>query len=124
MCKCTPTIRAPFCGKPGCTIQDAIAFAFPTGYATDAASDDFAGYPVSIAEIASDKANDGAKWTPRDALICVLRMIDEGAKVDALVVCWRQQHDGAKQTAHFRQATPDPFVTFGLLSHTSFKLQD
>lgn len=41
-------------------------------------SDNFADAPQSIAEIRSTKAHNGRLWTPRDALIAVLRDIDAG----------------------------------------------
>lgn len=43
--------------------------------------DDFKDAPVSIAEHRAQKAADGSIWTPRDALIELLRDIDSG-KID------------------------------------------
>lgn len=39
---------------------------------------DFKDHPPSIAEIKSDKSQNGSDWTPRDALIALLRDIDSG----------------------------------------------
>jgi hypothetical protein len=40
---------------------------------------DYSSHPPSIAEIRSDKTGKGSDWTPRDALIALLRDIDSGA---------------------------------------------
>ena len=37
--------------------------------------EDFKGHPQSIAEIKADREGDGSLWTPRDALIALLREI-------------------------------------------------
>lgn len=42
---------------------------------------DFKDHPPSITEIRSDKTGRGADWTPRDALIRLLRDIDSGEVV-------------------------------------------
>ena len=84
----------------------------------------FADNPRTIGEIRSDKTEDCADWKPRDALIDVLRRIDSGLDVESLIVCWRQNNSDGKQTGHFRTATPDSFVSMGLLSHTMYKLQE
>ena len=41
-------------------------------------NENFADYPQTIGEIASDKEFDSRKWTLRDALIAVLRDVDSG----------------------------------------------
>jgi hypothetical protein len=38
----------------------------------------FAGYPISLNEAKASKAKNGGLWTPRDALISMLRDIDSG----------------------------------------------
>lgn len=86
-------------------------------------TDDFSKTPVSLAELRSERAEDGALWKPRDALIALLRRIDSGEDVDALVVCWRTKHEGGRYTGHFYQAMQDPYVTMGLLGMTAFKMQ-
>lgn len=40
--------------------------------------ENFADYPKSLAEIRSDRSQNSADWTPRDALIDLLRDIDSG----------------------------------------------
>jgi hypothetical protein len=88
--------------------------------------DNFAGYPKTIGEIRSDRSNSGADWKPRDALIDVLREIDEGRiSPEAIVICMREPDKERANEAHtkYRVASPDPHVTFGLLSATLFKVQ-
>lgn len=86
--------------------------------------ENYASYPKTIGELRSDRTEDCGDWTPREALIDVLRQIDSGAKVESLIVCWRQNNENGKQTGHFRTATPDVFVSLGLLSSTICKMQD
>jgi len=50
--------------------------------------EDFKGHPQSIAEIKADREGDGSLWTPRDALISLLREIDEGRNVSHMVICF------------------------------------
>ncbi len=39
---------------------------------------DYSSHPPTINEIRSDKTQNGSDWTPRDALIALLRDIDSG----------------------------------------------
>ena len=39
---------------------------------------DYANHPPTVNEIRSDKTGNGSDWTPRDALIALLRDIDSG----------------------------------------------
>lgn len=49
---------------------------------------DFKEHPKSIAEIKSSKTNRGSDWTPRDALIALLRDIDAGQiALEAVFIC-------------------------------------
>lgn len=85
--------------------------------------DDFKDHPRSVAEIRSDRSMNAKDWTPRDALISVLRDIDSGAvDPDALIVVYRRRDaDGANLT-HFRLASPDPHVTVGMLRIAEWEL--
>jgi hypothetical protein len=72
----------------------------------------FADHPESIAEIRSDKTANGADWTPRDALISVLRQIDRGEiNPSALIIAY---HDRTADKFNFRSACPDLIVGLGL----------
>ena len=88
------------------------------------ASENFAGYPPSIGELRSDHTQSSSDWAPRDALISVLREIDEDLDVDALVVCYRHRDDAGKLKSRFRAASPDGHVTLGMLTSTIHKMQD
>lgn len=61
----------------------------------------FADYPKSVAEVRADRSRDGADWTPRDALIDLLREIDSGRmKPVSLVIAWRETTDDGLQSGH------------------------
>jgi len=77
--------------------------------------DDFKDYPKSIGEVRSEGTRNSEDWTPRECLISVLRAIDDGEKIDALVVCYRH-YVGGKAHARFLQSTKDGLVTLGLMS--------
>jgi hypothetical protein len=84
----------------------------------------FRDYPLSVAEIKSDKSHNAVDWTPRDALIACLRDIDNGdLQPTALVICVQEpgSEPGAKGSKFFA-ACPDPHTTLGLLEAVKFKL--
>ena len=85
---------------------------------------DYSNHPPSITEARADRAEDGTLWKPRDVLIALLRRIDSGEDVDALVVCWRTRHPDEPSTGHFYQAMEDPLVTLGLMANTIYKMQN
>lgn len=50
----------------------------------------FTDAPISISELRSDKSGNAKDWTPRDALIALLRDIDSGKQdVDHAIICYR-----------------------------------
>lgn len=113
MCKCTPGVRTPFCGKDGCEPPPENLWADREW--------NFGSYPRTIGEIRSDQSGKGSDWTPREALIAMLREIDSGrVKPDALVICFR--HSGNKTS--FMAATPDGLTTLGLLERVKFRLHE
>lgn len=63
--------------------------------------DSFAGTPPTVAELRSSREHDGTLWSPRDALIAVLRDIDEGKiKVKNVAICLTvEDHDGSAGVA-------------------------
>jgi hypothetical protein len=85
--------------------------------------DNFAAHPRSIGELRSDRTESSHDWTPRDALISLLREIDEGLSVDALVISFRYRDDAGKIMARSRSASPDGHITLGMLTSTIFELQ-
>ncbi len=68
----------------------------------------FADYPRSIAELRSDKTGSGADWTPRDALIAMLRDIDSGVfKPSALVISHTTKNPNGSFSHNHYAAAPD-----------------
>ena len=87
--------------------------------------DDYSNHPVSLTEAKANRECNSALWTPRDALISMLRDIDSGEiNPDALVaVCRTKDQDGAYRTT-FVNATPDVHVAMGLLTRGHFRLME
>lgn len=79
-------------------------------------TDDYSEHPKSITEIKSEKSGDAANWTPRDALISILRRLDAGEfeNVDALIVAFRD-NKGETTKTHFANAGPNIHTAFGVL---------
>lgn len=72
-------------------------------------------YPPSVAERKAAKTENAKDWTPRDALITLLREIDNGeVNVDALVIAFREKDEKRNRT-RFLAASPDSHTTYGLL---------
>lgn len=83
--------------------------------------EDFANAPMSINELRSDKSQSCTDWTPRDALINVLRHLDKDKPdVDTLVICWREKDENGRR-GKFRIASPDIQIALGLLTYTIHK---
>lgn len=84
-------------------------------------TDSFKDHPQSISEIRANKTLSCADWTPRDVLIDLLRRIDGGEKIDALVVIARQQNEDGSAT-RFTMATPDLVTALGLMSRAAWMM--
>lgn len=88
-------------------------------------TDNFANYPVSTSEVRANREEDCRLWTPRDALISILRDIDEGSvKPDALICIYRERGDDGSMRTHFAAASPDIHTSLGLLTRGQFKLME
>jgi hypothetical protein len=88
-------------------------------------TDDFAGFPQSVAERRADLADDARLWTPRDVLIACLRALDEGKhKPLAVVICMQIEGDkpGSVGTK-FWQAGPNCHTNLGLLERVKTLMQ-
>jgi hypothetical protein len=85
--------------------------------------EDFADAPVSVAHVRANAAEDGRLWTPRDALIDMLRAIDAGEiSPSQLVIAYYEKHDDDTFTAGQSVAGPgDATFVVGLLERV--KLQ-
>lgn len=54
-------------------------------------TDDFSNHPTSIGEARAMRDRDGGAWTPREALVHMLRLIDSGeASPDVLTIIYRE----------------------------------
>lgn len=85
--------------------------------------DDFSQYPESLGERRSAEESNGALWTPRDALIAMLRDIDSGRiSPDALIVCYREAIGTGDVRSSYFNASADIHQALGLLAATSIKL--
>ena len=87
--------------------------------------DNFAGYPPSIAETRANAAQSSALWSPRDALLSLLREIDEGkAKVDVLVIAFaRIDEEGLSRTS-YRAASPNALMSYGVMTRAMQMMGD
>lgn len=98
---------------------------------------DFADMPASIGEHRADEDRDGRSWTPRDALIDVLRRLDKGEiEPRNLAIVWNGRNlelDGETLDAHgqpimrvsYNVAGPDGVTTWaGLAARLGFLLMD
>jgi hypothetical protein len=87
--------------------------------------EDFSNHPRSIKELRSDKTQNGADWTPRDALIDMLREIDSGnVKPTAMVIFFREENEPGKTRTGFRNASADPHITMGLAMTGMFLMRE
>ncbi len=77
---------------------------------------DFADHPISIAEARTIREQDAGIWSPRDALIHMLRGIDSGEieMPDDLVILYAKNNDNGTRFGHV-VACADPVRTHGLI---------
>jgi len=79
--------------------------------------ENFADYPQSLNDIKSNRSRNCADWTPRDALIDVLRIIDslgENTVCENLVIVYRLKHEDGHSTK-FSQAGSDGATNIGIM---------
>lgn len=83
-------------------------------------SDDFKNAPRTIGEIRAERDDDAGAWSARDALIKLLRDIDDGKiNVKSCVIVYRPDDDN--QTLYLRAS--DSFVKdIGMLEAAKFQL--
>ncbi len=78
----------------------------------------FADVPKSFLEVRSEQLADGGLWSPRDALICVLRQLDSGEIAPGeLIVVWSERA-GSDKTFNVSSviACPNTLTSVGLLT--------
>lgn len=87
--------------------------------------DNYADHPVSLTEAKANRDHDSRTWTPRDALISLLRDIDSGKiNPNALVAVCRSLDEQGSYDTTFVNATPDVHVALGLLARGQFRLME
>lgn len=79
----------------------------------------FKDFPRSVGEIKAEKAQDGSLWSPRDALIDLLRDIDAGKEVTDLIISFREKTEDGRFGHFYRAATRDQLTALGLLDRVA-----
>ncbi len=87
-------------------------------------SDDFRNAPVTIGELRSDRSGKGNDWTPREMLVSLLREIDNGMKVDRIVVCMAQYKGENKIAVQCRIVGDNYLEAMGLLERCKVQIRD
>ena len=92
---------------------------------TDDADASFADAPISITEARAGRVHDAAQWTPRDALVDLLRRIDRGeVNVKQLVIAYAvETGDGGTASKFSAAGTKGLLEGLGLLQRASHLLQ-
>lgn len=84
--------------------------------------DSYVNYPHSVNELRAARSGNAADWSPREALLQMLRDIDSGEiKPDALLVSFREKTERGFHTSYCA-ACPDSSVLIALLEHTKFRI--
>lgn len=83
--------------------------------------DDFSKYPKSVNELNNN--GNAANWTPREALISVLRKIDSGEldPTALMVISMTRESDGHTST-YYTSAGPDLPTSIGMLEIAKMRL--
>lgn len=82
-------------------------------------TENFADAPKSLNEARADKEQNAALWTPRDALVSLLREIDNGkVNPEKIVICYTELHSngGATKLSYHAAGTRSYWETIGLLT--------
>lgn len=85
---------------------------------------DFKDHPVSLTEIRAKKSSKACDWTPRDAVIDLLRRIDEGEPIDAVVIVSRERLDDGNYRTLYNNCAPDLNSSLGMLARAAFMMQE
>lgn len=76
----------------------------------------FADWPKSVADARSDRSNRENDWSPRDALIDMLRRLDRGEiKPIGLVIAYDEEPEAGRPVPNYVSAARSPLETVGLL---------
>lgn len=70
-------------------------------------TDDFSKTPISIGEARAKRSTVASDWTPRDALVDLLRQIDSAEiDVDLVVIAYRSRKEDGGFRNHYSAAAP------------------
>lgn len=84
----------------------------------------FANTPMSLSEARASRSQSARDWTPRDALIELLRQIDRGeVRIDQLVMAYRCVDADSSTRTTFSAAVPDLNAGLGLLTRGAYLIQ-
>jgi hypothetical protein len=88
--------------------------------------DDFKDHPKSLNEVKADKQDQASLWTVRDALISVLRDIDNGAiNPDTMVIALGTHTDnGANTNTNFVCVAKNNYEAQGVVMRALFLLNN
>lgn len=87
-------------------------------------TEDFSNMPISINEIKATTNRNGCMWTPRDALIDMLRNIDSGKlNPTRLIIVYSMPLDAEHNRTGYVQAGCSDIEFAGLLSLTMLNIR-
>ena len=86
--------------------------------------ENFKDYPQTIGEIRSNKTDSAGDWSPRDALIDMLRRIDSGVNIPSLVISFYVIHEDNEATTHYVASTKQRNEALGLLARTTWLVNE
>lgn len=86
---------------------------------------DFSDAPISLAERRAAVKQDGRLWSPRDALVDMLRSIDrKEIDVEAMVICYRRRREDDGRSLHYTLAGDVPRVMLtGIVDSVSYMIK-
>lgn len=93
-----------------------------SGAKTEGDSESFAEYPVSITTHKATMNRDAALWTPRDALVDMLRRIDRGEIVPRALIIAVDFEDGDGGAMTFNIASPNFLTSVGLAGRVFYSV--
>lgn len=86
--------------------------------------ENFADAPVTLTAVRAEKERDASKWTPRDALVDVLRRVDKGElRLSHTIICYRETQDGDDETyTSYVRSGSDCNTTIGILERVKYMI--
>ena len=82
--------------------------------------DDFKDYPQTIGEIRSDQTQLASDWTPREALIDLLRQIDNGLDVPGIVISYTVKEEEDKRYTKYIASTQTHNEALAILTRAAW----